>query len=444
MDSRTFRPLLAFAGLCLLASSAYAGGNTTTNGPDVTVFDIPEIANHGSDGELRGFSVGTDSCNVGNTAVNWCDESFGCGSLTEEQHPVIAGNLYRVKDGKLEQLGKSWLKHGFLSLNTPNPECGSNSNPDNPPSCSGAPLGGDQLGVGCTDLYGSFLNGSRALGMRYEVNPATGFFPFPETIRPFSGQVEQRISVHEDDLEPTLNAGARYFFESQYIADDDAVAETDGLSNAFNNASYREATVNGSLNMNFITNTVRERSAIYAWQAVDPEVQIANVDFVGNDGVLERFEVARKITQNGLTYRTVLAVRNMNSDHSARSLSIRLPGASFSNGFFHDVDNHSGELASGEGNSPLKTDDWTQTIASDTIRWATSDFATDPAANALRWGTAFTFAVDTDIYPGDARITIEPYKAGGPSSLSVNFVDPSVFQSTFESGFTDDWSSTSP
>ena len=436
--------------LCFTATTLDAqdlGGQTTTNGPDVTILNLFDISNEGADGDYRAFSVGTDSCNIGSEPVNWCDNFPNCGSLNPDQHPVIAGNLYRVKDGRLEQLGKSWLKHGFLSTNSFDTSCGSNSNPDNPPNCTDPPLGSNQLGVGCTDLYGSGLNGSRALGMRYEVDAATGVFPFPETQMPFSGNVDQRIRVHEDDLDPAMNAGARYFFESQYVADNDATAETNGVSNAFNNASYREATVNSSLNMSFSSGTVREQSAIYAWKAVDPSVEIVNADFVGASGVQERFEVARKVTQSkGGTYTTVLAIRNMNSDQSGRSLSVSWgkAGAGISNPTFYAVENHSGEIASGEGDAVLKTDDWASSVTGGAVSWSTDDFATDPAANALRWGTAFTFSFDSTSDPDDALYEIGLYKTGDVTSVVIPIGNFGIFDDGFESGDTTSWAEASP
>jgi hypothetical protein len=101
---------------------------------------------------------------VQHTATGYCDS---------DQQPVIAQNLYRLAGGRFEQIGMSWLKHGFLSTNSPNAAC----NPQQP--CAGAPFGGDQLGVGCTDTYTGSLNGHRPAGMRSEVNATTGTFPFP-------------------------------------------------------------------------------------------------------------------------------------------------------------------------------------------------------------------------------------------------------------------------
>ena len=64
-------------------------------------------------------------------------------------HPVIAQNLYRLKNGRFEQLGMSWLKNGFYALSLQPCE----------PSHRAQRHG---LNVGCSDPYGAGLNGCRA------------------------------------------------------------------------------------------------------------------------------------------------------------------------------------------------------------------------------------------------------------------------------------------
>ena len=61
------------------------------------------------EGTMIGYSVGTTSCNVGTTNLNW----FSSGA---DRHPLIINNMYRVKDGAIEQIGVSWVKHGFCAL----------------------------------------------------------------------------------------------------------------------------------------------------------------------------------------------------------------------------------------------------------------------------------------------------------------------------------------
>ena len=225
--------------------------STAAAGPDVTVITLMDTTHYGVNAGIRGYSLGTVSCNVGTAALNWCDHPSGCGLGTQERdHPVIAQNLYRLKGGRMDQIGASWLKHGFESTNTPNAACG---------SCTTPPLGPDQLGVGCTDAYDSSLNGNRPLGRKSEVDPTTGVFPYPPLA---SGSMSQpwhmRLAVAEADLSSALNPGARYFAEGHYVAADDAAA-----GNGLNNASYREVSVNQpGFTLTLTGATVRERTAI--------------------------------------------------------------------------------------------------------------------------------------------------------------------------------------
>jgi len=71
-----------------------AGGQTL--GPDVTVIQLTDINNNGVAAGIRGYSIGTTSCNVGSQPVAWCNSLAGCGGglLAPEDHPVIAQNLY--------------------------------------------------------------------------------------------------------------------------------------------------------------------------------------------------------------------------------------------------------------------------------------------------------------------------------------------------------------
>ena len=76
------------------------------------------------------------------------------------------------------------------------------------------------------------------------------------------------------------------------------------------------------------------------------------------------------------------------------------------------------------------------------MEWSTDTFATDQNANALRWGTMFTFWFDADVPPAGALHTLELFKPGVPSSVLVEFPDGEwIFQDGFESGDTSNWSS---
>ena len=113
----------AWIAVCCLAALpvliAIASGSTEAAvGPDVVVFSLSGVGNYGVSGGFAAYSVGTTSCNRGDTPLNWCDQGSGCApGAGPEDHPTIAQNLYRFKSGRFEQIGMSWLKHGFASLN---------------------------------------------------------------------------------------------------------------------------------------------------------------------------------------------------------------------------------------------------------------------------------------------------------------------------------------
>jgi hypothetical protein len=377
-------------------------------GPDVTVFSLGDISRNGTLNGVVGYSIGTTSCNIGTIPVNWCDNAGGCSGLDDRQHPVIAQNIYRLKNGRFEQIGMSWLKHGFVSTNSPSAGCTGHTGQ----GCTQPPRGGNELGVGCIDTYGSGLNGSRPLGMRSEVNPQTGFFPFPETFVSSSG-VDQWAQVDVDDLDPALNAGATYWAEGQYISDNDALA-----GNGFNNASYRPVAFGASpYNPTFTGPTVRERFAIQRWPLSDATVALMNVDYFSK--IAQRFQVARKVTQpTAGVWHYEIAVHNVNVDLAAGGFTVDFPGAAtITNVGFHDIEHHSGE--------PFATTDWTATVdnANGRVTWRSETFAQNPNANALRWGTMFSFWFDVNVGAAP-RAEIELFKpdpANDAGALSFSF-----------------------
>jgi hypothetical protein len=102
--------------------------------PDIIVGGISDVGNYGTESGagISAFSIGTTSCNLGTCDAIW----EGGGS---NQHPVIAQNMYRLKDSRFEHIGQSWLKHGFATLsgNLCSNDCNS--------------AGSQALGVNCSD-----------------------------------------------------------------------------------------------------------------------------------------------------------------------------------------------------------------------------------------------------------------------------------------------------
>ena len=372
---------------------------------DVVVGELPEVFHWGSEivngRAVHAYSVATTSCNEGDAELLWVADTA--------EHPVIAQNVYRLRFGRLEQLGQSWLKHGFfaLQLNI----CDTCTTP--------VPDDGTRLGVGCSDPYSARLNGNRFfMGPRSDVNPTTGEFTYPPTQRPPNvGRLSGRIQIRDLDLLPQFNPDALYFIEGMYVASDDAAANND-----FNNASYRRVSLDAGLGMQVEGSTMRERPAIHAWRdhglgpdTPDPTVTVVPVDVPG-DG---RFWVAsRAQEQSNGRWVYDYAVLNLNSDRAASSFKIPLPAAGqpiFAG--FRGVAYHSGEI--------YDNTDWEDKFAASAVTWSSpTSFDRDPASNALRWGTMYSFLMISLDPPTTGAAEIGLFKPGTPESVQATVLVP--------------------
>ncbi len=264
----------------IINTPAARGGTVcpSATGPDVIVGSVSGMffAAHSGPAQngISAYGIGTTSCNVGDEILLW--------QSGNENHPVIAQNIYRLHNGRFTQVGVGWLKHGFTALSG-NVCC----------SCTGG--GGSQLSPGCSDPYSAGLNASQSrLGPRFEVNASTGLFPYPFTESSYTfGSIDRRCQVADSDINPALNPGARYFAEGHYIANDDSAAGND-----LNNASYIEVSFSASgsgFDSDVLGSTVREIPAIKAWATFDANATVVDVD-VPDDG---RFHVGFAVTDNG-------------------------------------------------------------------------------------------------------------------------------------------------
>lgn len=378
-------------------------------GPDVIVGDLPDTMKYGTVGGISAYAIGTTSCNLGSAPVLWVSGT--------PAHPVIGQHLFRLKDGRFEQVGLSWLKHGFLALS------GSVCCP-----CMGP--GGSQLGVGCSDPYSAGLNGSQNnLGPRHQVNAATGAFTYPwsATVPAAAATIGRRLQVRVDDLDPALNPGAIYFAEGHYVTADDAAAGNDN-----NNASYRRINVgtftSGSWTISFSPSfqTQRQKAAIEAWKDSDAAVTLAHAD-VPSDG---RVILASKVSDNGDgTWHYEYAVQNLNSHRSGGSFSIPVPaGVAVTNIGFHDVDHHSGDGFGTSPATPVTYDgtDWSAVVTKDAVTWSTTPFDISQNANALRWGTLYNFRFDADSPPVAADAALGLWRPGTPTAIAIAAQGPSA------------------
>jgi len=373
------------------------GGGQGGTGADVIVGDLVGTQSYGNSGGYYAFSVGTTSCNIGTEELLWISST--------NEHPVIGQNMYRLKDGRFEQIGMSWLKHGFTALQGNICNCGCVS--------SGS---GSRLGVGCSDPYGASLNGSQgSLGSRSEVtDPAHGIFVYPQIMDPSNADLTyRRLRVHGNDLTPALNTNARYFVEGHYVTPDDAAA-----GNHHNNCSYREVSISASTSnhaISFLGTTQRQQPALQAWQDVDPGVTLVDISD-GEDGLMI---LGYKVTQQSANlWEYEYALYNMDSTRSARSFSVPLLGVVPSAIGFHDVEYHSTEVYDGT--------DWSSSNSGGAITWNTSTFAQDTNANAIRWGTTYNFRFTTTSPPVPANLTVGLFTPGAVDSLLVPAVAPAA------------------
>jgi hypothetical protein len=393
------RLIVVFAAAVFHGHTRTSGGDTAchhSGGADIIVGEITSVANYMRQGEKDAFSVGQTFCNLGDEEADYM--------FANNRHPLLSQNLYRFRDGRFEQLGLSWLPHGFIALSSNQCQCG----------CT--PTGGSMLGVGCSTSDSASINGQQLnMGPRYEVNAHTGSFLVPFTLQGMTGDsIFKRLQARTTDLEPSSFQTARYFFEAQVISPDDAA---NGFQN--NNASYRETmiTQNGAERSATLTGaTVREQPAIRAWRAIDPEVLETDVP-VPNEGLFILAAKAEHIAAGVWHYE--YALHNLNSDRSAGTFSVPVVAeVTVSEIGFHDVDYHSGE--------PFNGTDWDGTHVTEFVQWATIPFEVDENANALRWGTLYNFRFNANRPPTHGAVVIGLFKPGNPNEVTASTIVPSA------------------
>ncbi len=380
------------------AGTSKGEGGTASVGADVIVGAIPDVTSYGAvtvGGVVtRAYAFGTTSCNIGTAQLNW-------NAAPNVNHPFIPMGMFRVKAGRIEQIGMSWGKHGFCALQQN--LCGTCT-----PAGSGCP---SLLGVGCSDPYTSSLNGSVGdLGTRAEVNGATGAFPstFNVGMPSATATIGRRLQVAQNDLSTTLHPGSVYLVEGQYIHPQDALALNDN-----NNASWRAVTFNQTSWAPTLSGaTSQQKTAMEAWRVYNPAVTTSNIDII-NDG---RMIVGFYVRDNGDgTYRYEYAVQNMNSHRAGQSFSVPVPaGVTVTNIGFHDVNYHSGD--------PTVGTDWASSVSGGAITWSAQTYAQNVNANALKFATLYNFWFDSNTAPTQANATIglfRPGAAGEPTSVST-------------------------
>ena len=401
----------------------------SVQGPDVIVGDLNGLSQPDSaaTGTQVGISVGTDSCNIGTVDLDWFQ-------TPNNDHPVIPQNLYRMSGGatnddRLEQIGQSSVKHAFMAL-TEN-ICGL--------GCNG--VGDTHLGSGCSDPYVVSLNSGGSahnLGSRAWINPFTGAFPRADSATPpnshtghIHSSVSHRMVVEISDLSTTLNAGATYYAEAQYITPHEYVwcQANPGQCNMYNNVSYRQYNVTGTgspFSFSPAGSTVRTKPAINTWRGatlVEIRPDPGN-DGIANDGI---GTIAYKVTNRSPgVWHYEYAIYNQNLDRAIQTFSVPVAaGVTLSNVGFHAPPQQPGWISDGTaGNTGFSSTPWTQTQAGGSMTWSSETLAQNQNANAIRWGTMYNFRFDSGRPPQTTNATIGFLKTGSPITIQIQ--GPSV------------------
>ncbi|RYD15073.1 MAG: hypothetical protein EOP90_10910 [Lysobacteraceae bacterium] len=339
-----------------------------------------------------------------------------------DQHPYLIWNLYRFNaDGSFEQIGRSSVKHAWLTTNG---------------NCADSCRDSHSLGRSCTDTYGTGNNDAPGdLGPRSEIIPATGQWGRCGSIwDPDCNGVEngngndswtRRMKVPESQVSATANPGATYLMDSWYVARDDI--------NIYNSmATVTGTPVYSSGNWTFSGQAnYKLGAAIDRWvNPASPGPNAMNTEIVAPEG---HAKVAVKVTDlGGGSWRYEYAVMNFDfaravttgsepnlrvlSNKGFDTFSVPLPaGATASATAFRD----------GDANA---TTDWRTSTTGGRVQWTANGRSASWNAREQRptldWGSLYSFGFVSNRAPvaGQARLNVA--QAGTPAAFEVATLVP--------------------
>lgn len=396
------------------------GPNTATDG-DVVFTPSSTLANNRNNGSavatIGGDPLGTSTA-LFTADVPWYQKFtsspnnplFNYPYLLNDQHPFLVWNLYRLDSatGTITQIGRSGVKHAFLTTNV-----GSGCDTSN---------GNHVLGRQCGDTYGTGNNDSSSdLGPRSEIIPATGQWGRCGSIYDTNcdgtanaspnGAYDQRMIVKESQI--TATAGVTWLFESWYLIRDDI-----NIYNTMGTVPWA-ATFGSSWSSPTGTQSpFRLGPAIDRWVAAGTSTPTArNVELAAPEG---HVKVAVQAIDQGGSWRYEYAVMNFDfaraattgkeDDHTLRVLrnngfnSFSLPltaGASVSALQFSDGDVNA-------------ANDWTATVLPDRIVWTAPN-----DASSLNWAAMYRFSFTSNAAPLTAAARLGVTEPGTPSQYEV-------------------------
>ncbi len=380
---------------------------------DVALIGIGSVGQWARGNGLVAISPSATLKNVGTANVPWYSKFSGTfPPYNNDQHPYLIWRIYRIKDGRFEQVGVSAVKHAFLTTNT-NCDVG---------ACTGsdAPGGsGHILGLGCQDTYSQGNNNSTgALSFRNEIQSALGLWNHTgshfdqngDGVQDHSGSGETFLDHGANVLETDLQtANSTYYLDAWYVVRDDI--------NIFNTMGWRQITpvFNGSM-WTFATPTALINGpAVNAWVSdTAPPAGSMNTVRTEPDGHL-RVVVATRDLGGGQT-RYEYAVVNHDFDRQVGSFFVPTNGTTVTALYFHDVDRDAGS-------------DWIVSQNENGITW------THVGGNALDWGTTFNFGFTAPTLPIATHALLGAVEGGGPGLVSIATLAPEAEGLLLRNGF---------
>jgi len=396
LASRLGHPLLADVGIGVLEIDATAdipaGATEQPDGACVTPnWGLPDndvgltqasgLQQFANAGGIFAAAPSATLKNVGATEVPWIEMfSATAPPYNNDQHPFLVWNMYRVIDGRLEQIGASGLKHAFLTINF---GC---------PCPSGSILWAVGPGQGCEDEYDSSTNDSPfSLGPRTEVTAHTGVWQrcgsifdancdnVRDPVQAFTGASDpRRMTVAATDVLHVSKA-TQFFYDAWYVVRDDV--------DIFNTMRYQRVnpTLSGSVWSFPPVGGHTPGAVVDVWVSPSsPGPNAENKRINTGEGWLTVGVRARNVS--GL-WRYDYAVMNHSFDRRLKSFAAQVPvGASVSNMMFHDVDRSA-------------TTDWLASTAPGSLAWTAP---TGVAKAPQDWGLLYSFGFTTTAAPSAA------------------------------------------
>jgi hypothetical protein len=374
-------------------------GCTGAGGSGITVFTpsstLRNNVNNGSfTAVVPGDPLGTSTARYA-ADIPWYEKFSGpFPPYGNDQHPYLIWNLYRYNaDGSIDQIGRSGVKHAFLTLNT---------------SCISNPGNSHILGLGCADVYSVGNNDSNnSLGPRNEIIPASNAWGRCGSIYDTNcdgfangtpnGSYDQRLKVLESQFSGAAHTGATYRFESWYLARQDI--------NILNSMGTTRATFSRPSTVWVVGGNDQYRlgPAIDRW--VDPAAPGANAATTMVSTAEGNVKVAMKATDlGGGLWRYDYAAMNLDfaraqtegAEPNLRVLralgfdnfTVPVGAATVTNLVFSD-----GDLDS--------ANDWVPNIRDGRLTWTSGN-----RSNTLNWGTMFRFSFVVNQAPGAGAVTM--------------------------------------